>query len=495
MDKNNRNSLWLASQYAVSLVLSLVGLKLNLLSFGGQMFSIWLLIFSIWGVGGVVDFGFSVSIVRFVARDRHDSSKTNRIISTGFFLFLLLGVGIFVVGCVCAEAFYLHNVALVPQDFVHMARTICYLSGFVFYASYLSTVFRAIFEGHENFVLTSKVALLYNLTTFSAVAVVYFYHLSIICLAVLYSLSAAMQLICYVFAFKRRLPTLRISPSLASLSTFRHIFKFSASVQITYFLGSLIDPITKYIIGTNSQNRLVPPYEIARRFSLAVSGLFSFAFRNALPSTSTLISRSEQREYVCSHGVRLSKLGVSYSGIFFGVLSVVFCLFFKYFYKSDDSIIIFLVLALAESVNNTGFILYTFILGIGRAWFLTFLQLSNVVIGATCLWIGFAVWNSVLGLLGYFLSVVMGNIGMMLVIRYQTEVGLLSFYKQTNMLKLLVLNLLMLSSAAIIFLDHRLWLVSQIFQSAGCVLLFHGEIMLACKILCRQVARHLPRHP
>lgn len=476
MEKNKKNSLWLASQYSVSLLLSLFGLKLNLLNFGGPTFSIWLLLFSIWGVGATLDFGFGISTVKFVAQYKHDSDKINRIISTGFFLYLVLGILIVLVGYGCAEMFYLHNSKLIPRETLSSSRAICYLSGLSFYISYLSIVFRSILEGHDEFVLPSKISIINSVITFTFIVITFLFHGTIIQLAVFYVTASLVQFFFLFIAFRKKFTYLHIRLIYAKTATFREILKFSISVQITYFLGSLVDPVAKYILGNFSQNRLVPPYEVAKRFSLAVSGLFGFAFRNALPNISKLQTNGEYIDYFFSYGVKISKLGILYGGFFFGILSVIFCATMKFFYGYTESIIIFLLFALTESINCTGVIVYVFILGIGRSDFLAFLQFLNVAMISLFLCLGYICFGNSVGLLGFYFSVLIGYMAMILFVKKKIQISIKDFLRRIKIIKLVAFNMLLLAATFIIMGNSNLWLISTCILSGLCMCIFFNEI-------------------
>jgi O-antigen/teichoic acid export membrane protein len=478
---NSKNSLWLASQYSISLVLSLIGLKLNLLSFGADIFSIWLLLLSIWGVGTALDFGFGISIVKFVAQYKNDHAKTNNIISTGFFLFLVIGVLIAVAGCGIAELVYLHNQKIIPERYITLSRSLCYLLGINFYFMYVSIIFRSVLDGHQAFIQTSKISLLYSVILIIFIITIYLFHLPIVSLAAAYLTASLIQCACYAFTCRRHFPQLKINIGFVNIRTFREIINFSLSVQISSILGSLIDPIAKYIIGTYSQNRLIPPFEVARRFSLAVSGLFSFSFKNSLPNASTLSGKKEYLEFINSDGIRLSRFGIWFSGFFFGIASIVFACIFNFFYHFNESIILFLMLAMAESFNNTGYILYVFILSLGKAWFLAMLQAFNVLCIGLFLWGGYALWGKPVGLLGFFISVLIGNLAMILYIKESAPIKIVGVYKQINMWKLLLFNALLLSTIVILLYRPNIWFIIQLSLSMLCGALFFPEIKKSVK--------------
>jgi hypothetical protein len=262
-------------------------------------------------------------------------------------------------------------------------------------------------------------------------------------------------------------------------------------VQAASFIGSLIDPIAKYIIGNYSENKLIPPYEIAKRFSLAISGFYSFTFKNSLPKVSKLSTKEEYLHFLSSDGVKLSRLGISFSGLFFGVFSIFFACIFKYFYGYNDSILIFLILGLAESYNNTGYILYVFILGIGKALFLSMLQALNVVLTAFLLVSCFFLFHNGLGLLGYYLSVFIANITMLLFIKKHVGIGIFSFYKKISFWKLASMTVLILIDILICTYKMDFLIVSQILLSFICFWLFRNDIKMPIKIISSMITNRL----
>jgi O-antigen/teichoic acid export membrane protein len=347
----------------------------------------------------------------------------------------------------------------------------------------MTIIYRSIFEGHEDFIRISKIALLNSLLVFIFVVIAYLFHLHIIFFAVLNLIAALVQFGNYCFAFSKHYCNLKIKYSFVNIVTFKEIFKFSISVQAAFLLGSLIDPVIKYIIGNYSENKLIPPYEIARRFSNAISGLYTFSFKNAFPRISKLSTKIEYENFLSLDGIKLSKLGISFSGLFFGVFSILFICIFKWFYGYNESIIIFLILALVESFNNTGYILYVFILGIGRASFLAMIQALNVASIAVLSIVCLLLFHNELGLLGLYISVIFANIIMLLIIKKYVGLNILSFYKKINFLKLVCLNLLILIDIAVLTYKMDLWMISQISLSIICLWLFRDDVKIPIKII------------
>jgi hypothetical protein len=136
---------------------------------------------------------------------------------------------------------------------------------------------------------------------------------------------------------------------------------------------------------------------------------------------------------------------------------------------------------MAESCNNAGYVLYVFILGLGKVWFLTMLQALNVLCIGFFLWCGYKMWGNPIGLLGFFVSILIGNVAMLLYIKKTVPIKMGRFYKQINLWKLLVLDALLL--CAVLILLHRpdTWLIVQICQCVLCGVLFFPEINRSAK--------------
>lgn len=475
MISNSKNSIWLGSQYTTQLILSFVNLKLNLLTFNEKIFSIWILLLSVWNLGGALDLGFGMSTVRFVSRYKNDKNKITKIISTSFFLFIILGIFIFGTTFTLGRIFYLSNRNLIPVEYLLLSKRVFMIMGINFYFLYLNIFFRSVFEGHSRFITVVKINLTTNISIFLSTLIVFFTKSSLINLAHLYLLTSVIQTIFYSLTFYNIFNNKYLKLSSISFSTFKEIFKFSISVQITYLIGALIDPIAKYFIGNYSQKPLIPIYEIARRFSLAVSGLFSFTFKYSFAKTSTLTTNSSYKEYLYNEGIKISNLGITFSAFMYGVLSPIFYLIFHYFYKYDDSLTLFLILALAEAINNTGFILYVFITGTGGVRYLTILQLLNVTINSLSILIGFKFFNSAYGIMGYFFSVLLGNYLMMIYIRNKTAIKILDYYKTSQNYRILYLCVIIISNIFLIHFEILGALKAQVIFSLIILTIFFKE--------------------
>jgi O-antigen/teichoic acid export membrane protein len=478
MSQNKKNSLWLTIQFTTSLIFSLITLKLNFLNYGEEIFGIWILLISFWGISTVVDLGFGTAIVKYIAgaNENNDQNEVNEIASTGFIIFLFLGVILLITGLLIGFLIYYSNKSIIPSGKDSLFEIVFILLGFSFYFQYLVAFFRSLFEGFNKYVVTSKLTLIYNFAILFSVIIIFLLNMEIWVLALFYSISSLILLGLYFFTLKRNFSFVKIKPGMFRIKCAKNMLGFSFSVQIASLLGSLLDPLIKYVIGNYGSASIISYYEVARRFALAISGLFNTAFKTILPRTSILKSRDDYKNYILDEGFKFPKFGIVYSGAFYGIGSIFIVLLIHFWFGFDQSILIFFLLSLAEIVNNTGYMVYTFFMGIGKGIYLVIIQLSNNILVALSLILGFILFSSELGLVGYFVSVTIMNLFMLKLMGKETGIKISLYLAKMNINKLIILLLFIFAVITLnYFYQVNVFLLSTILSIAT-LILFIGEI-------------------
>ncbi len=405
-----KNNLWLAVHYVITLAGSLLSLKFNLLNFGADLFGVWVLITSIWGLSNVVDLGFGLALIRYISRHSDQNSELNIVCSTGFIFYSLFGFIILALAIAVGKFYYLDNPNLVyPAIYKDTLFAHLILAAF-FYVNYISAFFRAVYEGLGYFISYSKVAIIYSLSTLAAAAFSWLMGYNFTGLAIFLLLSAVIQLLILVKRLSALRKELKIRPGYFRYSKFRELFSFSISVQGATILGTATDPVLKYIIGNNLSVSYVSYYDIARRFAVASSGLFFAAFRTIYPKAGKIQSFTELKQFLTDECAPLSGKGVVFGGLVYAVFLPGFYLIFEYFYKSPQSFNLFILMSLTEAVNLFGFSYYLTLMGFGKAKLLALIQLINLAAAAFFVWLAAVLWGSYAGLAGYTISIITGNI-------------------------------------------------------------------------------------
>jgi len=450
MHSDRKNSIWLASQFLFITFLSLISLKLNLEYFGEKTFGIWILLSSVWGFSSTIDLGMGTTIVKFIAEYKsRNEEKISVLISSSMLVFIVMGLLIFLFGNSIATLMYFNNEKLIPHNLVNKFISIFIILGIAFYSRYLTLFFSSIFEGLGNFVITSKISMIQSVILFVNVIIILTLKLSIEYLSISYFLVYSLTLFVFIYLFKSKYSNYRINIKLFNLQEVKKIFGFSIPVQMMTIFNTLIDPLIKYLIGNFYSIGAIPAYEIARRFALNISGLYFNTFKIVLPKTSALTMKEEQNKFLNVELSQYSILGIIYSIFFYGILVFPIILFIDLFFKTKEASVIFLILSLPESINNYGYGIYNFLLGMGKVKFLAFLQFINLFITSLVLIVGFYFWKNSLAFSGYFFSVIIVNLLMLYIVRKNWNFSPRIFLKDIGVIRLIILVILLMISSVI----------------------------------------------
>lgn len=439
MHSDRKNSVSLATQFIITLGSSLIALKINLLNYGQDVFGIWIILASIWGFSATMDFGFGTAIVKYVAQYIEQKELLNILLSSIFFVFVFFGVILFVFGITIAYFFYFNNVSMVSSNYLVVFKSVFFILGISFLCQYLSIFFKSILEGLKNFAITSLISIGQYLLILSGVIFIYIFRLEIIWLAFIYLITSIFILLSYILYFNAKIDFIKIRVVNFNLREAKKVFGFSFSIQLMNSFNSFIDPLTKYMIGNFYNVGSVPAYEIAKRFAIAISGLFFNTFKIILPKASSLKTPQEIISFLKNEIIQYSKIGISYSGLSFGIFLFPVVLIIHIVFDIKEALLIFMILALPESVNNFGYSIYNFLLGRGRTRILVIIQFFNLI----SVVIGFSIFNNIFGLIAYFFSVCIANIAMIIYIHRVWDIPLSVITKKSKLYKLLLLIIIM----------------------------------------------------
>jgi O-antigen/teichoic acid export membrane protein len=484
--QDKKNSYWLALQYILSVVIAFTVIKINITYFGEQLFGMWLIFFSVWALGNALDLGFGTTIVKFIAEadNKNDENEISLIISSGLIFYCILGLLIYFICIMIINVFLLHNINIVPVKFNSIALKLYPILGINFYLQYLAYSFRSIFEGMRDFILSSKIILFYNFLNLFVVVLISLFGLSIVDLAIGLVMSSAIYLFISYFLLKKYHHNINVKFSFIRKTTIKKILKFSIHIQIASIFNSLIDPIVKYIIGNSYDLSLVAIYEIGKKVTTSVSGLFFATFKTLLPRTSILKNHEESFRFFNTQVAKISQLGIVYSGVMFGILSIFIMGIIKLFFVSNTILLVIIILALPETINNFGYSIYIFLLGIGKASFLSFLQFINLILTILGLVIGFHLFHNSIGLLGYFISVFIGNILMLVLIKKLFKSNLKEFLKNVKIYKLIFLLTIILISVILLNNEEGSSFLIFLIMSIVSFILFFNDL----KILYKEIS-------
>lgn len=483
---DRRNSIWLSVQFMVTILVSLITLKINILNYGENDFGVWIVLVAIWSFNMTLDFGIGTTVVKFIAQYKSEKQeKINSFISTSFGVFIIVGLLLVLIGYFAAEVLYFSNSNVIPPE-----RKSYFVLAFKFYSiafimQYLTFFYKSIFEGLNNFVTSSKFVILQNMIVFAGILIIWIMKCSLIYLSVVYVAAYSTILLLFVFKLKKKHPEIRIGLRHFNKSMLKEILSFSISIQTINVFNNLIDVVIKNIIANHFQAGYATTYETARRFAVAISGLFFNAFKFILPKVSALKKDEEINLFLKSNIIEYTKYGLAYSGLAFGIMAFPLLVIIQLFFEKQQIMATFLILAMPEVVNNGGYCIYNYILGRGKVQLLALIQFNNLILTTAGAMVGFALFKSPAGLLGYFISVTLGNILMLFHLQKVHKLEILTILKEVRVYKLFIFELMLLIS--MFFVSAEIMNIYVLFGliSFISIIIYGKDIFFYLSIFCK----------
>ncbi|MFQ5790455.1 MAG: hypothetical protein ACE5JI_08275, partial [Acidobacteriota bacterium] len=150
--------------YAVSLSVALYITRLLIERLGTSAYGMWVLIGSLLGYYGLLNFGIDSSIVRYVSKNlaTNDKEELEKIISTGLAFFSCLGVAVCLTTAALAYLFFysdvfFHNLFNLPQDLRLEFSLVLAIAGIGMAISFGARVFVAVMRAAERYDLLNAI--------------------------------------------------------------------------------------------------------------------------------------------------------------------------------------------------------------------------------------------------------------------------------------------------------------------------------------------------
>lgn len=251
-------------------------------------YGLWTLCFVILSYAGLSAFGVNNAYVRYTAEylAAGQRRKVDELASTGFFAMSSLSLALYVALLLLLPLFLdSHGVDPAMRD---LARSLILWSAAAFLAEIAFGAFRGVLEGAHELALVSLVCL--GAVVFETVGIFVLLPLGFGVRGLLYAYVAKTFLLTAVLAVLafRRLPGLRIVPSLVRRDALRLFFIFGGKVQILGFLGIFIETFDRVVVTSLIGLEATGMLEVGRKFPNAARGFSGAAFGAFLPAASAL---------------------------------------------------------------------------------------------------------------------------------------------------------------------------------------------------------------
>ncbi len=252
--------------------------------------------FGIWAIAGVVtsyaqlsDLGMTTAIVKFVAEHwvKKELENINRIVSTTFYSFAILGGGI--ISSIIFLRFYIVvDLLKVPLEMQHEALFVIVGVAIIFYFNLLFSVYNSVLLGIQRMDVTNVIMIFSKI--FRALGMLAFLAAGMGLRGLIWNsaLFSTLTIIANVVGTKLILPKFRIQLKLVSYKDLKYIFRYSINILFAKLTGFFEIPINKLILSSYTSLTLVSFYEIGCRIQAIISSLIGVALTPLLPASSEL---------------------------------------------------------------------------------------------------------------------------------------------------------------------------------------------------------------
>lgn len=248
-------------QIALAFVLTPITIRF----LGNRFYGVWILVSTFIGYYGLLDFGLSTAVARYVARGigKSDTKEINGVINTSFFLFS--AVGLLVIFITFIIAFTGHYYVKNAQD-IHLFKTIVIILGINVALRFPAKVFRGILTAY----------LKYDLLTYSSLvrlllsSVFTFYFLKkgygLIALAVITFVCTMLEEALVIIFSKQVYPKLRVGYQLFQREKIGVLYNYSYKSFIGQIADILKYKVDAFVIAGFLNVNLVTHYSVGLRF-------------------------------------------------------------------------------------------------------------------------------------------------------------------------------------------------------------------------------------
>jgi O-antigen/teichoic acid export membrane protein len=231
---------------------------------GDSVYGVWILIGSLAGYLGLLDFGMTPSILKYIAeyRARGDQEAINRVVSGAFAVFSLLGLVSLLVSL--AIAFSFNDIFHTPLA-DNTAAAVVILAGVNLAATFPALVFIGVIRGYQRYDIDASVTALSIVARSLLLVVLVRRGYGIMALAATTFAFDLLRLVYLVRSAYRLNPDIRIARGHVSGSEMRRLFGYSAYVFLMIVGKQMIFYTDSIIIGLFLSTASVTAYFVASR--------------------------------------------------------------------------------------------------------------------------------------------------------------------------------------------------------------------------------------
>src|SRR5712664_2361670 len=276
-----RNALFSSGSWGVTVVVNLAAIPVFIRYLGVEGYGIYLLLTGLFGYFGLLDFGLSDGVVKYVAHHSelgNDDSVTHSV--NAALLAQVIG-GLIGVLVLCTFNQRIIHALRVSPSLVHVASISLYVSAAGFLSKMVLNTYNAALKGLQRFDVLAKTTVGFSLATTITVIFVLFAGGRLLEVVVVTALMTTANLLIVVFLVFACIPGYRLAPEFRR-EHFRALFGFGAYTFITRIAGAantyFLQVVIAVILGAGAVPYFAVPLRVTTALEAGMASLIGVIF-------------------------------------------------------------------------------------------------------------------------------------------------------------------------------------------------------------------------
>ena len=282
-----RNALFSSSSWCAIVVVNLAAIPLFIRYLGVEGYGIYLLLTGLFGYFGLLDFGLSDSVVKYVAHHLELGDHQSVAESVNAALLVQVIGGVVGVAVLCAFNHQIIRALHVSPTLAHAASIGLYVSAVGFFCKMLLNTYNAALKGLQRFDILAKTTAGYSLATAITAVLVLIAGGGLLEVIIVTALMTVANLATAFFLVSRYIPRYRVALRVRP-ERFRALFGFGAYTFITRIAGALNTYILQVVIAVILGAGAVPYFAVPLRVTSAMEAGLSSVVAVIFPFVSKL---------------------------------------------------------------------------------------------------------------------------------------------------------------------------------------------------------------
>jgi O-antigen/teichoic acid export membrane protein len=269
-----RNSISNYVTMALKLVLGLLMFRMLFQNLSKEEFGFWSLLWSVFGYGILLDFGFGFTAEKRVAElsVHQEWEKLSRVLSTIFYTYVILGA-VIVIGVLCFSDLLVRAFHITGQNHTEF-RTMLIIFFIGMGITFPLGIFPEILIGQQRIALVNAIFATSIATNYLGLLAAIHFHLGMKAMILVgLGCSIGPAAACAIFAL-HRIPQVKISPKYFSVGMIRETTQFSLFAYIITVSNMLLSKSDQLVIGTALAVSAITVYQAGSKIA-EMFGMFA----------------------------------------------------------------------------------------------------------------------------------------------------------------------------------------------------------------------------